>query len=64
MSNQIRQLSSQGAFVKVESKERTYERVIICPNFNNPMSHLLEAYNGDVVEVNTVDLVALNDVLL
>lgn len=57
---ELRQFTSWGNYVTVETKTKTYEQVILCPKPNTPAIHLLEASNGDVEEIKTAEIVSIN----
>ena len=59
MKKPIKQYTSWGEYVTVETIDNTYSDVILCPSVNGKDQHLLEYYNGDVVTVNTIDMISI-----
>ncbi|MFF2532203.1 hypothetical protein ACFVS2_25170 [Brevibacillus sp. NPDC058079] len=54
------EFTSWGNYVTVKTEPNTYEQVLLCPKPYTPAIHLLEAVNGDVYEVKTVDIISIN----
>lgn len=55
----LKQFTSWGEAIQVKTKTKTYKEVIICTDPSNEGTHLLEYQNGDVIKVNTGELVSL-----
>lgn len=54
-----KQYTSCGEYVSVETTNRTYDNVILCPSIDSNDKHLLEYYNGDVITINTNDMISI-----
>ncbi len=53
----MKKFTSWGEYVTVETTNSTYENVIICPYKED--THIIEASNGDTLEIPTNELVSL-----
>jgi hypothetical protein len=60
----MKKYSSWGEFVTVETTDKIYKNVILCPNPSNEDEHLLEYYNGDTVTIKTKDIKRINDYVI
>ena len=56
----MKKYTSWGTSITVETTEKTFHDVSICPDPQNENSHLLEYYNGDVKRVLTSELISLD----
>ena len=56
----MKQYTSWGNYVTVETVNRKYDDVILCPSIDGNEKHLLEYYNGDVIEIDTIDMISIS----
>lgn len=51
--------TSWGEYVSVETSKGTYDNVLLCPSVDSKDQHILEWFNGDVVIIDTIDMISI-----